>query len=225
MFRKIQELRLLKAIVQLSKNPLQTKYVYRIGDTMLDMVSAEEVAKHTLTALAYPGFKELWEERYYTPLYDVKALSAYPANTLAHHYGIFMHKHKFTPDWYPYREGPELLTYLRNRWYQVHDTFHTLTGFDGQGFGEIGVQAFYMGQMPDQPFPCAVLSSAFLTALERTPAERRKLLEIINIGYAMGKNAKPVLFRKLENDWNTDISTLREEMRIQPYAEGIHSIS
>ena len=219
MFRKFQELRILKAVGQLSKDPRQTKYVYFIGDTMLNMLTQDEVKEHNAIALKYPGFKELWDARYYPPDYDVEALAVYPENSLAHHYGVFMHKHKFTSDWYPYREGSDLLTYLRNRWYQVHDIFHTLTGFDGQGFGEIGVQAFYLGQMPEQPFPCAVLSSAFLTALERTPADRTKLLDVIGIGYQMGKAAKPVLFRKLEDDWNTDISKLREQLGIHPYVE------
>jgi len=216
MLREIQKLRILKAIVGLSKDPENTDNVFFIGDTMLGMLSPEEVKEHSATVLAYSGFKDLYEERYSPAIYDVKTLSLYPENSLAYSYGVFMRKHGYSSEWYPIKEASNALYYMRNRLLQTHDIIHTITGFDGSNFGEIGVQAFYLGQMPDQPLPCAIMSAGFLRALEKPAADRMKLMEVINSGYEMGKAAQPVLFRKWEDDWNTDIVTLREELAIRP---------
>lgn len=90
-----------------------------------------------------------------------------------------------------------------------------MTGFGGNPFGEIGVQAFYLGQMPEQPLPCALVTSSFLRALHSSAEDRDKLMEVLDEGYEMGKNAQPVLFRKWEEDWRRDINELRAEVGIQ----------
>lgn len=184
---------------------------------MLDMLTPAEVEEHTATIMRYPNFKERYEARYSPPLYDVEVLAGYPDGTLAHTYGAFMKKHGYSSDWYPVRDAEDPLTYMRNRLYQTHDFIHTTTGFDGSLFGEVGVQAFYLGQMPEQPLPCAVMTSSFFRMLNSTPTYKDRLMEVLHIGYEMGKQAQPVLFRKWENDFATDIGALRETLHIKAY--------
>ena len=217
MLRKIQELRILKAIVGLSKDPETTDNVFFMADAMLEMLTSAEIKEHTETILKYPGFAELYQEHYSPPLYNVQELSTHSEDTLAHAYGVFMKKHGYQSDWYPKREASDALSYMRNRLYQTHDVIHTMTGFDGSPFGEIAVQAFYLGQMPEQPLPCAIMSSGFLRALRSTPWERDRLMHMLHEGYEMGRKARPVLFRTWEKDWDADISELRNALGMSSY--------
>lgn len=214
--RKIQELRILNAIVNLAKEPTATQNVFFIADTMVGLLSKEELKARGEIIKRYPHFMELYESRYSPPSYDVGSLSKYPAGTLAHAYGIFMSAHKFSPDWYPEREVTDPLAYMRNRINKTHDIVHTLTGYGGDPAGEIGVQSFYLGQMPDQPMSCAIIASGFLRALGATTAQRARLMHVICEGYEMGKRAQPVLFRKWEEDWGKGIEELRRAVGINP---------
>lgn len=182
---------------------------------MLDMLTLEEVREHTATIRQHHGFIELYEESYAPVQYNLDDLASLPEDSLAHNYMLFMKKHGYKADWYPVRHAPGELTYMRNRLYQTHDIIHTITGFDGSQFGEIGVQAFYLGQMPEQPLPCAIMSSGFLRAMSLTAWDRDALMHALHQGYEMGRKARPVLFRKWEHDWAEDISKLRADVGIE----------
>lgn len=219
MFRKILELRVLKAIVELSKNPPGgIKKIHFINDSLFEALSTSEREKFTRIFFEYPEFKDRYSEPR-AASYDPEALSHLPDNTLGYHYAKFMRDHKYLVDWYPPMKETSPLHFARNRQYQTHDILHTITGFSGSPLEEIGLQGFYTAQGVPNPTAMVVFTAATLNKLQANEPEGNiQLMDIITSGYMMGKNAKRVIFRRWEDDWGTDISKLRDELKIHSYA-------
>jgi ubiquinone biosynthesis protein Coq4 len=220
MFRKILELRILKAIVALSKNPESTEDIHFINDSLLAGISNAEREKFTRIFFEYPEFKNRYNEPRTAEYYDIEALSRLPENTLGYRYTKFLKDHKYSVEWYPTVEEISPVHFARNRQYQTHDILHTITGFSGKPLDEIGLQGFYTGQAVPNPTAMIVFTAATLNRLRVSePAANIELMEHMLAGYTMGKNAKRVIFRRWEDDWNTDISKLREQLGIRPHVE------
>ncbi|MBA3788834.1 hypothetical protein H0X32_00345 [Patescibacteria group bacterium] len=62
MMRKLLELRVLLAIIRLSKNPQGIDNVYFVTDALLKSATKEEQNKFTRLFFEYPSFKERYEE-------------------------------------------------------------------------------------------------------------------------------------------------------------------
>ena len=220
MLRKILELRVLKAIVDLSRNPPGgIQKIHFVNDSLFKALTPSESEKFTRIFLEYPGFKDRYSESR-AASYDPEVLSRLPENTLGFHYAKFMRDHQYLVDWYPPMEEKTPLHFARNRQYQTHDILHTITGFSGSAIDEIGLQGFYTAQAVPNPTAMLVFTAATLSKLQANePAGNIELMDMITRGYLMGKNAKRVIFRKWEDDWNTDITKLREELGIHSYAK------
>ena len=218
------ELRILKAILSLSDNPRYTGAVHFINDSMVNGMNADEQERFTKLFFDYPEFKDRYEEAR-TPQseFEHERFSEFPPNTLGYHYAKFMNHHKFSVYWYPVMKEISPVHFARNHQYLTHDVLHTITGFDGNSMGEIGLQGFYTGQQAPNPTAMTVFTAASLHNLKASdPKENTKLLDYITEGYVMGKSAQRVIFRRWEDDWNTDISELREQLGIRPHVQNAY---
>ncbi len=216
MLRKLQELQLLKAIVTLSKNPDQTGEVFSILDSIARSLPDSERKKYGDIFLSYLGFKELYMAKQHPDMpYEIDQLLLLPENTLGHHYARHMRDNNLNPEFYPEVKGNSPLQFARLRLLKTHDILHTISGFNTSHAGELGLQAFYLAQFPASPFPVAILASGFLGLLQsKNFNERGEVMEHISKGYERGKAAKPILFRKWEDDWESDIEGLRNNLNI-----------
>lgn len=219
MLRKLTELRVLKAIVDLSRDAdnTNTNKIHFINDTLFNALNPTEIEKFTKIFFSYPGF----EESYTTdrvPRHDLEAMSKLSNSTLGSEYARFMSEHNFMIDWYPPMEEKSPLHYARNRMYQTHDILHTITGFGAGSFNEMALQGFYAGQeVPNATTMLTIAASALNLLQDTSPQRNSKFLDYLFAGYQMGKSAEKVIFFDWENYFDQDISTLRNKLNIIPY--------
>jgi ubiquinone biosynthesis protein COQ4 len=205
---------MLKALVDLSKDPQSTDNVHYINDSLIKNASTAEQEKFIRLFYEYPEFKERYEEPR-SPEFDPEELSRLPHNTLGYHYAKFMHDHDYSVIWYPHMEETSPLIFARNWQYKTHDVLHTVTGFSGKPLDEISLQGFYLGQKAPNPTSMIVLASIAMNRLRTAEiGDNTEVMEHLFDGYQMGKRAKKILFRKWEGDWATDITELRESLQI-----------
>lgn len=211
----------MKAIINISQdiNRVDINQVHFINDSLFGAVTHEETEKFTRIFFGYPNFKESYEAPR-PPRHDLEALARLPENTLGARYARFMRDYQFSIDWFPPMEEKTPLHFARNRQYETHDILHTITGFGGGSVKEIGLQGFYVAQAVPNPTAMSTFAAAALNRLKlNEPEGNILLLEYITRGYQMGKDAQKVVFRKWEDDFETDITALRKKLGITPYAE------
>ena len=99
MMRKILELRVLKAIINLSRdiNHSDINQVHFINDSLFGALTREETRKFTRIFFEYPGFNELYEAPR-PARHDLEALAKLPENTLGARYSRFMSDYQFSLD-------------------------------------------------------------------------------------------------------------------------------
>ena len=221
MLRKLTELRVLKAIVDLSRDAdnTDTDKIHFINDTIFKALNREETIKFTAIFSAYPGFTDLYKAPR-MPRHDLLALSKLPNGTLGFEYARFMSETDFSIDWYPTMEEKSLLHYARNRLYQTHDILHTITGFWGGTYNEMALQGFYAGQQIPNATTMATIAGSSLNLLQdNEPSRNSQFFDYLLAGYQMGKNAEKVIFRNWEADFETDITTLRKQLNITSWQQ------
>ena len=216
MLRKLTELRVLKAIVDLSQDVdnTDTNKIHFINDILFKSLKPKEIDKFTKIFFSYPGF-----EASFTAVrpakHDLAALSKLPVNTLGCEYARFMRENNFVIDWYPPMEEKSALHYARNRMYQTHDILHTITGFGAGSFNEMALQGFYTAQeIPNATTMLTIAASALNLLQDNAPQRNCKFLNYLFAGYQMGKSAEKVIFRNWENDFDRDINALRMSLGI-----------
>ncbi len=218
--------RIFRTIYALSKDAERTDDAFAAVNAMINALTKEELEKYSKVLCAYPGFKEIsadTDPRLRT-LFDLDALSRMPENTLAGAYSRFVHTHGYKVDWYVNVEEKTPIHFSRNRFLKTHDIIHTITGFSGSPAGEIGVQSFYFAQEPALVLPVAFMAARLIAGLDADKERQNMdLMDCIAAGHQMGKRAKPVLFRKWENDWGRDLSELRREIGIVPFSSNSNS--
>ncbi|MBF2097551.1 MAG: hypothetical protein IGQ88_04130 [Gloeomargaritaceae cyanobacterium C42_A2020_066] len=162
--------------------------------------------------LDLPGVADLVTDRYLAPHPDLDALSQLPPASLGYAYATHLRAAHLDPDFYPPVAVVDVGTYLALRMRQTHDIWHTVTGFGTNGLGEIGLQAFTLGQ---QRAPLAVLITAatLLNAiLQGEPLT--PLMAVIQQGYDLGTTARPFLAQKWELAWEKPLAQWRADLGI-----------
>jgi ubiquinone biosynthesis protein Coq4 len=227
MFRKITELRVLKAIVDFSQSieHADINEIHFINQSLLKALTQQEREKFSRLLFEYPGFTELYEaprvERH-----DLEYLGTLPSNTLGYHYAKFMNNMGFSIDWYPRIKEKSPLHFAYNRQYDTHDILHVMTGFPGGSVNELGLQGFYVSQAVPNPTAMSAFAAASLNLLKMNEPDQNLLVfDYILEGYQMGKKANKVIFRNWESDFETDINELRERLYIQPYEGSLAQLS
>ncbi|WP_373525274.1 Coq4 family protein [Nostoc sp.] len=192
------------------------------GDSSLDVVG-EMVAALLETpsfdiAVEYlkrdPGSAALIEERYIAPPHDLDTLLQYPPDSLGYLYSMAMKAKGFRAEDL-YEEIPIYsdASYVEARLSQTHDIWHIVTGFGILPSDEIGLQAFHLPQFP-YPLAVSLLSSSMMSTLLFNPEELPTLLDAIQTGWEMGKNAKSLFAQKWESAWGKPLLQWQKELNL-----------
>jgi ubiquinone biosynthesis protein Coq4 len=216
MLRKLTELRILKAIVDLSSDSdnTDTDKIHFINDTLFNILTPVEVDKFTKIFFAYPGFELAFTSKR-PPRHDLDFLSTLPENTFGWEYARFMRVNNFVIDWYPPMGEKSPLHFARNRMYQSHDLLHTITGFGSGSFNEMALQGFCAGQEIPNATTMSTIAAAALNLLrDNSPQRSSKFLDYLLTGYQMGKDADKIVFYNWEDYFQEDINDLRKRLKV-----------
>ena len=97
-----------------------------------------------------------------------------------------------------------------------HDLWHVVTGFGPDLPGELGLQAFYVAQVPAF-LSLPAIAAGLLHILIRRPADYARAMDAISEGWQRGRRAANLVGL----DWNSvlswDLQELRRELGVEAY--------
>ncbi len=201
-----------RALGRLARDPDDTRQVFVVGLAL----NSERFPEFFARFAATEGGARLLKER---PSIDSKSvdfawLRALPANTLGKAYASYLDRNGLDPDLFQTPPGlPEIPAFLARRLRQVHDLWHTLTGYAPDVAGEVALQGFTYAQTG---MPSALLIAS-LGSLRWGLATRGLVAKTLD-AYERGKEADflaPVVW---EDHWTEDLSEVRRRYGIRPVA-------
>lgn len=202
----------LQALGRLLRDPDDTHQVFVMGLVL----NAEQFPGFLARFSVTEGGARLLREQ---PSIDSKsvdfgALRALPATTLGGAYVRYLDDNRLDPDLFQAPPGlPEIPAFIARRLRQVHDVWHTLTGYAPDVPGEVALQGFTYAQtgMPSSLLIALLGSLRWGLATRGLP---RRTVE----GYDRGKEAEflaPVVW---EDHWGDSLASVQRRYRIRPLA-------
>ncbi len=159
-----------------------TADVSRLNDVFALNSRLIRLADETATRNVVDGFRrqpfggEALRARHRFAHPDVPALLELPADTLGGAYARFMTERSLSPESIPHLQARTDLEYVIAHFYETHDLWHVLTGFDTSASGEAGLQAFYVAQnesfLPFFLLSAILLKHGFVWPTRQRPTSR-----------------------------------------------------
>ncbi|CAN5624293.1 Coq4 family protein [soil metagenome] len=208
-----ESLRATVSFVRLSRDLNRLNEVFRFAETLRDeKLYAEGVKWHR----GIPGGEKALTERPRLGRLDLDALAKLPAGALGREFADFLRKNKLDPNDIPLMESRDPGEFIFAHYYETHDLWHVLTGFDTDKAGELGLQAFYLGQGGPARLSAMILSAGFLELLmgKEQFGDREARLHEVARGYVMGKRAKPLFGVRWNELWSEPLTAIRERFAI-----------
>jgi ubiquinone biosynthesis protein COQ4 len=201
------------SFVRLANDLDRLNEVFKYAETLRDpKVYEEGVAYH----MTLPGGPEVLEQKPRIGKVDLDALLAHPPGTLGHEFAKHMKQANLDPAAIPTLEADEPGEYIFAHYYETHDVWHVVTGFGTDKAGELGLQAFYLGQGGPARLSAMILSAGFLELLLKKDEwgdTQARLFEIAR-GYVMGKHARPLFGVRWSELWGVPLAQLRQRFNI-----------
>jgi ubiquinone biosynthesis protein COQ4 len=209
--RQMQPMKVLQPFLALLAGDSSLDVVGEMVFALLETDSFEIAVEHLKRD---PQSAALIAERYMAPPHDLDALLQYPPDSLGYLYGIAMQSKGFrAEDLYEDIPIYSEASYVEARLSQTHDIWHIVTGFGVSPSDEIGLQAFHLPQFP-YPLAVSLLSSSMMATLLFHPEELPTLLDAIQTGWEMGKNAMPLFAQKWEEAWEKPLIQWKKELNL-----------
>lgn len=165
--------------------------VFEINDHMIqlrtpreELEAIEDFASTAHGAAALRGRLRL-------PVEDLVAASALPADTLGGAFGASMRARGLSIDAIRRLQPRDDIEYIVAHYYDTHDLWHVLTGFDTSAAGEVGLQAFYLAQGRAY-LPLLVISAVLMNTALFEYEDRHARLDAIARGWTLGKEAQRI---------------------------------
>lgn len=209
--RQIQPITVLQPFLALLAGGESLDIVGEMAFALLETPSFDLAVAHLKCD---PQAEELISAQYIAPPHDLDTLVQYPPDSLGYIYSTAMKARGFrAEDLYESTPIYSEASYVEARLSQTHDIWHIVTGFGVSPTEEIGLQAFHLPQFP-YPLAVSLLSSSMMSALLFDPKQLPPLLDAIQAGWAMGKNAKSFFAQKWEEAWEKPLVQWRQELNL-----------
>jgi len=215
-FSLIDKVRLVYAIVRVGFNPKYTQGIFQSLDLFIKYESklGGGLVAYIDEVLAHPRVKQLADECYLAPHPDLQFLSSLPKDSLGYAFATHMLSNNLKPDFYTPVDVTSRYRWSELRSRQLHDLFHVLTGFDISLPGELGLQAFMLGQLTS-PLSAGIIGGGLLNAAFFKPWELTAIMEAVSRGYEMGRNAELLIGFRYEEMWDRSLFQIRELTQIK----------
>lgn len=201
------------SFVRLANDLNRLDEVFKYAETLRDpKVYEEGVAYH----MTLPNGPEVLEKKPRLGPLDLDALLTHAPRSLGHEFARHMKAANLDPAAIPTLEANDAGEYVFAHYYETHDIWHVLTGFTTDKAGELGLQAFYLGQGGPARLSAMILSAGFLELLLKADewGDREARLFQIARGYVMGKHAKPLFGVRWSDLWDVPLVEIRKRFGI-----------
>jgi ubiquinone biosynthesis protein COQ4 len=210
------QLQFLKRYWDVANGVNDTAAVFKLNDSVKAFMQDSDQAEIKKYLEAHPVWGAMLKDRYLAPKYAIADLAQYAPGTLGNAYYKHMTDNGFDLEFYPPIKVVDDLSYLNLRVTQTHDIWHAVTGYGTDAVGEIGLQAFYLGQSgtDDDGFAMLLISAACMYAVLKEQHITGTLIEAISEGYKLGKAAKSIHSAHWEEMWDKPLADIRAEYNL-----------
>jgi ubiquinone biosynthesis protein Coq4 len=204
-------LRAMNGFWQLSQDPSKLERVFEIADSSETTKIHEEVAAHVRR---HPRGARALRECPRIGTIDLGELAKLPEGTLGRVFADHMIANGLDPKAIPVPYvAPGDVRYVKAHLRETHDVWHVVTGFDTDVAGEIGLQAFYLAQLPSR-LSAVLIAMAFVHLATKNIDVRETLMNEIMRGWAIGKRAEPFFGFEWAKHWTTPIADVRRMLGV-----------
>lgn len=209
----LKTLRMLRGFWLLSQDPNRLEQVFEIGDQGENQKIFQEVfafvTKEPQGARAFREMPRIGD-------IDLQELAKLPEGTLGRVFADHMISNGLDPKAIPVPHiEPGDLRYVKAHLRETHDVWHVVTGFNTDVAGEIGLQAFYLAQLPSRLSAVLIAMSLVHLATKNMNAREAIMGEVMR-GYAIGKRAKMFFGFEWAKHWSTPITEVRAMLDVFP---------
>lgn len=194
------------AFLRLVKNPSKLDEVFRILDSLENSKDAVMIVDGFHSN---PSHAEAFAKRPRVGALNVEELMKLPKGSLGRTFAEEMVARKLDPAAIERREddgSPSGYVFAHLR--ETHDLWHTVTGFEVDVAGELGLQAFYLTQFRAM-LAVLILALGLLNTFFFAPEDRGRRMDEIARGWQMGRRARSFF----GFDWAANMATPLEEVR------------
>lgn len=165
--------------------------VFEINDHMMAMRSPAEEAAAIADFAASPHGAAAIRGRVRLSRGDLVRCAGLPSGTLGGAYAASMRARGLSIDAIPRLPARTDIEYVVAHYYETHDLWHVLTGFETDPAGEVGLQAFYMAQGRAH-LPLLVISAVMMNTALYAYEDREARLDAIARGWRLGRGARRI---------------------------------
>ena len=211
----IQQLRFLKSCIAFAKDIDKTDQLYATIDSMRNEESAVwQVAAQHMSR--YPENVDCIRQKRPLSIPTIDELLQFQTNTLGYHYGDFLRANNLNLVFYPKLNQTTDFDFVGMRLRQTHDLWHVVTGFNAKPEGEMGLLAFYLGQL-NSPLSGVLVGLVLINQSLYQPTNLHNATNHLMAGLDMGRSARQVFPLPFDQLFNKDLQELRKELGITPY--------
>jgi len=208
----IKTVRILTSFWRLSQDPNRLDEVFAIADSGSNLAIMEEMKAFVCHD---PQGKRAFDTGVRVGIIDLAALRTLPAGTLGRVFAEHLIDNNLDPASIPVPSFPAGdVRYVKTHLRETHDIWHIATGFNTDVAGEIGLQAFYLAQLPSR-LSAVLISMAFLHLATKNIGARDAIMTEVMRGWALGKRAKPFFGFAWAEHWATPLAEVRELLGVE----------
>lgn len=208
--RRVRRARALVSALKLIGDPNKLDQVFEIADDL----ATPEVLDSILGDIAKTASgKRAIEDRHRVGSLDLHVLGALPEGTLGKAFATHMLKNNLDPSALPNRPSNDAREFLQAHLYETHDIWHVATGFDADVAGELGLQAFYLAQLPLRLAPM-LLGGGFFNTMLFAWNDRDRRMQAIVRGWLLGRRAKALFGVDWKGLWAMPLSDVRRQLDV-----------
>lgn len=199
----------LTKIVQFIRDPTNDR-VFAVADALLTRSPAFLQVRDS-EFFAHPRVAAALADRPRIGAVDMAALARMPEGSLGRRFADHMTANKLNLADIPTLEVTQPDQYIRAHLYETHDIWHVLLAMDADGAGELGVQAFYLAQVPAPVVTALIGGGLFNTAFvnfDDMPGRMRAIMR----GWLLGRRAEPLFGAPWQQWWQRPIDEVRDEL-------------
>lgn len=195
MLKLVRMFRFGTTFVRLVRDPNRVDLVFKLADSIdRDPAALEPI-------LGHPNVAPVLARRARPPRVDLAALRALPEDTLGRAFAAFLDARGFDPTGLYHTDvdpNADDFTLFRLHMERTHDIWHTVTGFDTDIAGELGLQAFGLAQA-GTTLSYVILAAGMLGTLFFDPHDGARRMDAVVRGWQLGRRARPLFGA----DWET----------------------
>ena len=144
---------------------------------------------------------------------DLPALVKLPPGTLGREFADHMRRNNLDPADIPVKPVTSELEFVEAHLRETHDILHVVTGFNTDVPGELGLQAFYLAQLPVR-LPVILIGGGMFRLMFYEFSLHERIMDSITQGWTLGRQARPFFGLPWNDLWDKPLSEVRARLNI-----------